>query len=241
MPRLLASTFLIAALALPFNVAAQDVPTRIPGVIHVSASSSVDTVPDEATVSAGVQTDGKTAQEAMMRNSELMRSVFRALAQAGVPERDVSTSYLNLNPRYDYENRQNGQPKLVGYRASNQVSITTRNLDNVGPLIDALITAGVNNINNIQFSVSNADSAEDIARDQAIAKARRKAQSMAAAAGVELGRLVSLSEGSTPAPMPYFESSALMARSAAADSAPPLAPGQREIRATVTLSYAIAD
>lgn len=176
-----------------------------------------------------------------MRNSELMRSVFRALAQAGVSERDVSTSYLNLNPRYDYENRQNGQPKLVGYRASNQVSITTRNLDNVGPLIDALITAGVNNINSIQFSVSNADSAEDIARDQAIAKARRKAQSMAAAAGVELGRLVSLSEGSTPAPMPYFESSALMARSAAADSAPPLAPGQREIRATVTLSYAIAD
>ncbi|MEM9599566.1 MAG: SIMPL domain-containing protein [Pseudomonadota bacterium] len=240
MSRLVSTTLLVAALALPLSATANHHPAA-PGLIHATASATTETVPDRATVSAGVQTDGKTAQDAMRRNAELMQNVFRALSQAGVPEQDVSTSYLNLNPRYNYENRVNGQPQLVGYQASNQISITTRDLDSVGRLIDSLLSAGVNNINNVQFSVADTDSAQELARTEAIMKARRKALSMASAAGVNLGRLVSLSEGSAPTPSPYYPMTANVARSDSLEMAPPLAPGQREVRATVTLSYAIAD
>lgn len=246
MSRLISSAVFLAAFALPLTATpsiakAHDGAKSMPGVIHVTASATTDTVPDRATVSAGVQTNGKTAQEAMRLNAELMQNVFRALSQAGVPEDDVSTSYLNLNPQYNYETRVNGQPQLVGYQASNQIAITTRDLDSVGRLIDSLLSAGVNNINNVQFSVTNTDAAQDRARTQAITKARRKAQSMASAAGVDLGRLVSLTEGSAPTPGPYYAMGASAVRNESMDMAPPLAPGQREIRATVTLSYAIAD
>ena len=209
------------------------------GVIHVTASASADATPDSAMISAGVQAEAPTAQEAMARNSEQMRNVFATLQARGVPERDVSTSSLNLSPRYNYENRTNGQPRLIGYQASNQITVRTRDLDSVGPMIDALISAGVNNINNVSFSVKDADTAQEQARTEAIGKAQDKAQSMANAANVRLGKLLSLTEGS--APVQYQPPQMGMMRAESVSAAPPLAPGQREISATVTLTYQIAD
>lgn len=211
----------------------------MPGVIQVTATANVDVVPDQASVSAGVQTDGKTAQEAMARNSELMRNVFATLAANGIPEKDIATTNLNLSPRYDYEQRTNGQPLLVGYRASNQVTVKTRDLDGTGRLIDALLKGGLNTINDVNFVVSEPEAAQAQARDAAIDKAMAKAQVMATSANVRLGRLLSLQEGTSASPIRYNEG--MMAKSVSADSAPPLAPGEREIGATVTMSYAILD
>jgi uncharacterized protein YggE len=211
----------------------------MPGVIQVTATANVDVVPDQATVSAGVQTDGKTAQEAMARNAELMRNVFTTLAANGIAEQDIATTNLNLSPRYDYEQRTNGQPLLVGYRASNQVTVKSRNLDSTGRLIDALLKAGLNTINDVNFVVSEPEAAQAQARDAAIDKAMAKARVMAESANVRLGRLLSLQEGTSASPIRYNEG--MMAKSVSADSAPPLAPGEREIGATVTMSYAILD
>ena len=210
-----------------------------PGVIHVSASATVDTVPDKVSVMAGVQTNGKTAQEAMVRNSELMRNVFATLTAMGIPERDISTAYLNLSPRYNYEKRENGQPQLIGYQASNQITISSRDLNATGAMIDGLIKAGINNINNVQFSVSDPERAQSEARMQAVAKAQMKARTMAQAANVRLGRLLSLSEGSNPGPV--YRAVRMGAQLEAMDATPPLAPGQREIGATVSMTYEIID
>jgi uncharacterized protein YggE len=211
----------------------------MPGVIYVTATANVDVVPDQASVSAGVQSDGKTAQEALARNSELMHNVFATLAANGIAEKDIATTNLNLSPRYDYEQRTNGQPLLVGYRASNQITVKSRDLNSTGRLIDALLQAGLNSINGVSFIVSEPEAAQAQARAAAIEKAMIKARVMAQSANVRLGRLLSLQEGSSASPRPY--NAPMMARSVSADSAPPLAPGEREIGATVTMSYAILD
>lgn len=239
MSRLLPALIVSAAMALPTAALAHSPHAEVPGVIHVTASANVDVIPDRVSVSAGVQSDGRTAQEAMARNSEQMRNVFAALASNGIAENDISTTNLNLSPRYDYEQRTNGQPLLVGYRASNQITIVSSDLERTGQLIDALLQAGLNNINGVNFTVSNPETAQAQARAAAIEKAKIKARMMAQSASVRLGRLLSLQEGSTPAPIRYNEG--MMARSMSADSAPPLAPGEREISSTVTMSYAILD
>ena len=243
MSRLLPALLLSAALAIPATAAAHGPQTSanhtMPGVIHVTATANVDVVPDQASVSAGVQSDGKTAQEALARNSELMRNVFATLAANGIAEKDIATTNLNLSPRYDYEQRTNGQPLLVGYRASNQITVKSRDLNSTGRLIDALLQAGLNTINGVSFIVSEPEAAQAQARAAAIEKAMIKARVMAQSANVRLGRLLSLQEGSSASPSPY--NAPMMARSTSADSAPPLAPGEREIGATVTMSYAILD
>lgn len=239
MSRLLLPLLVSAALALPATAMAHSAQANMPGVIHVTATANVDVIPDRVSVSAGVQSDGKTAQEAMARNSELMRNVFATLAANGIAENDISTTNLNLSPRYDYEQRANGQPLLVGYRASNQITIVSRDLNMTGQLIDALLQSGLNNINGINFSVSEPESAQAQARAAAIEKAKVKARMMAQSANVRLGRLISLQEGSSASPIQF--NAPLIARAMSAESAPPLAPGEREIGATVTLSYAILD
>lgn len=240
MSRLLPMLLISAAISLPSVALAHSPEARMPGVIHVTASANVDVAPDQVSVSAGVQSDGKTAQEAMAKNSEKMRNVFATLAANGIPERDISTTNLNLNPRYDYEQRTNGQPLLVGYRASNQITIVSRDLDRTGQLIDALLQAGLNNINGVNFRVSEPEMAQAQARAAAIEKAKVKARMMAQSANVRLGRLLSLQEGASSNPI-RFNEGMMAARSMSADSAPPLAAGQREISATVTMSYAIQD
>jgi uncharacterized protein YggE len=168
-----------------------------------------------------------------------MHNVFATLAANGIAEKDIATTNLNLSPRYDYEQRTNGQPLLVGYRASNQITVKSRDLNSTGRLIDALLQAGLNTINGVSFIVSEPEAAQAQARAAAIEKAMIKARVMAQSANVRLGRLLSLQEGSSASPSPY--NAPMMAGSVSADSAPPLAPGEREIGATVTMSYAILD
>ena len=238
MPRLaslLLATTLVASAPAAF---AHDI-GKAPGVIHVTATASADATPDRAMLSGGVMSQAPTARLALSQNSAKMEAVFAALRGAGVAERDIATSSLSVQPQYNYDVRsENGQPRLTGYQASNQVTVTTTDLEGVGPLIDTLIEAGMNNVNNVRFVVRDQEAAQNKARTEAIAKAKTKAQSMALAAGVRLGRLLSLTEGSQPGQI-YAESAFTGARAQAAYAPPPTAPGQREIAQTVTLSYAI--
>lgn len=240
MTKTILSLMTISALALPLTAFSHD-SGDMPGVIHVTASATADATPDRASVSAGVLSEATTAQGAMAANSEMMRNVFAALKAAGIPQRDIATSSLNLSPRYNYEDRRNGQPTITGYQAGNRVTITTYDLDRTGHIIDAMLQAGVNNIDGVSFIVSEPDEAQARARTYAIGKARVKAQDMARAADVRLGRLLSMREGSSPGPVGYNEIVVTGGRVARDSMAPPLSPGQREISSTVTLTYTIAD
>ena len=204
--------------------------------IQVSATGTTNMNPDMATVSAGVVTQGKTAREAMFCNATKMTRVFEELEAAGIEKKHITTSQLSLKPKYNYQNRQ--APKIDGYEARNTVSAKTYNLDDVGAMLDALVKAGVNNINGVQFSIKDSKAARDKAREDAIREAREKAESMASAAGVKLGKLKSLSESGgnfRPQPVAY----ALEARSAGAST--PVAAGEQAISVTVNMSYDIVE
>ena len=205
--------------------------------IQVSATGTANMAPDMATVSAGVVTQGKTAREAMFGNATKMTRVFEELEASGIEKKNITTSQLSLQPKYNYQNRQ--APKIEGYEARNTVSAKTYNLDNVGAMLDALVKAGVNNINGVQFSIKDSKAARDKAREDAIREAREKAESMAAAAGVKLGKLKSLSEGGgnfNPRPVPY----AMEAR-AVGGASTPVAAGEQSISVTVNMSYDIVE
>lgn len=205
--------------------------------ITVSATGKVSQTPDRASVSAGVITQAKTADAAMSANASKMNAAFEELRKAGIKEKNIRTSQMSLNPRYSYQDRRS--PKIESYEVRNTISATVEELTKVGDMLDALVKAGVNNINNVQFSISNPDIAKASARDKAIKSAKEKAGTMASAAGVSLGDLLAISENSqggfVPQPMAYARAAAVEF-----DAAPtPIAAGEQNLSVTVSLTYEI--
>jgi uncharacterized protein YggE len=185
-----------------------------------------------ATINLGVVSEGATAQAALAENSRRMTALTQALRRAGVAERDIQTANVSVNPQYQY--RDNEQPRVTGYQASNTVVAQVRNVDNVGRVIDAAVTAGGNTVNGVSFGRQNPDAQLDAARRDAIAEARRRAELYAQGFNLRIHRVVAISEGGGYAPpIP------VMMRSMAAEAAPPppIAPGEIETRVSVNVTY----
>lgn len=200
--------------------------------IDVSAEVQVKTVPDIVLISAGVVTSAPTAAAAMQQNAEAMSSVQTALKTAGVEEKNVQTSGLNLNPQYAYSDGQ--PPRVTGYQATNTVNITLHDLKNTGRVVDSLVAEGANQINGPTFSVENPDTALDKARTAAVQKALKRAQTYATAMRLKVKRLISVSEQSMidqgPRPM--------MMKAMSMDAAStPVSPGQVSLGITVNAKY----
>ena len=202
-----------------------------PGTMSVTGNGSVETEPDTATTSFGVQTQGSTAREAMASNSEAMRKVIDALKSAGVAPKDLQTQYVSLNPRYDNEGR-----NIVGYDASNSVSATVRKLTEVGSVIDAAIGAGANTVNGPSLSRGDRDRLYRDALEQAVADAKAKAEVLAREAGVSVGAVQSVTESPQvsggPMPVTY--------RAAAFASDTPVEAGTSSITASVRVVFKLS-
>ena len=186
--------------------------------------------PDLAQIEAGVTSDAKTAREASDANNATMGKLLLALKAADIDEKDIQTSRLSLQPQYA-PNRA-GPSAVVGYRASNRVTVRLRDVTKVASIIDTLVGAGANDIGGINFMVSQASKLLDDAREQAIADARRKAEIYAKAAGVTLGAPLSISEEGGPG-----RCSAPRCRRPMA--ATPVAQGEETLSVTVSVSWAI--
>jgi hypothetical protein len=167
--------------------------------LSLSAHGETRIVPDEATITLGVQTTAPVAAQAMSENAAQMSAVTAAVRRAGVSGKDIQTSNLNLSAQYVYE--QNQPAKLTGYQASNDVTITVEDLSRLGPVIDAVTAAGANQINGISFGLKDSSTAEDQARLAAVKALRAKADLYAGATGYHVARLVSLSEGGGAEPI----------------------------------------
>ena len=202
--------------------------------LNLSAYGEVRTAPDMATISFGVVTEATTAAEAMSLNATRMNQVMAALRRAGIAERDVQTSGLNLSAQYDYV--QNEPPRLRGYQANNRVTVIINDLDRVGTTADAVVAAGVNQIDGISFGLKDPTSAENQARQIAVRNLQAKAALYAQALGVELGGIRSLSEGGgySPQPPQPMYARAEMAMDAGST---PVAAGQLTVRIDITGVY----
>ena len=205
-----------------------------PAMIAVTGEATVSAAPDLAQIDGGVTSEAKTAREASDANNAAMGKVLQALQGAGIDQKDYQTSRLALQPESAPNRSGASTPTIIGYRASNRVTVRLRDVTKLANLIDAMVTAGANDIGGISFRVSNASKLLDDAREQAVADARRKAEIYARATGVTLGAPLSISEEGNAAPVPYRRMAAGMALAAT-----PVAAGEETLQVTVSVSWAI--
>lgn len=200
---------LVALMALPAR-ADDESPRQRPATITLTGTGEIAVAPDEAVITSGVVSEAQTAREALDANNAAIARVIDAIKEAGIEARDIQTSGFSVTPRYRYP-RNDGRdeseiPRIIGYTVSNTVSVRVRDLDKLGPVMDQVVTVGANRIDGVNFIVSDADARLDEARGVAVRDARRKAEIYAEAAGVRLGRLVSISEaGGFMPPRPKAE------------------------------------
>jgi uncharacterized protein len=225
--RVLFCAFAIATAALA--PAATQAAEKLEKLVTVTGEGTVAAVPDNAVIRVGVSSQAKTARAASEANAREMNVVLAAIKDSGVADRDVQTSSLSLQPQYD--SKQPGGVRLVGFRVNNQITIKVRDIGKLAVLLDRAITAGANEMSGIEFRVSNEAKLLDQARTAAIAEAHRKAELYAHAAGMKVGRVLAIVEEGAMPPSPIYK--ALRAGSAA----PAIAPGEQTLRAVVTVSY----
>ncbi len=233
----------IFALAVSLPTLAQNTPlitSERPGIIALSGEGKISTAPDIAYITSGVISIEKNAREALAQNSDAMSQLIDILKNAGVKEKDIQTSNFSISPQYNYNNPSNNQsPKITNYRVSNLVSVVVRDLDNLGNIIDQIVSVGANSVNSVSFGVEDTASLLNEARINAMKNAIEKATLYADGANVKLGRIILISENGGFMPPPPVEM-AMMRQSVSADSATtPMQSGELIFRANVNVQWEI--
>lgn len=226
-----------AALSLsPLSAAAQEM-TKDRAVISVSATGNATVVPDMARLNLTVQRQAKTARAALDANNEAMAAVLAEMKQQGIADRDLQTSSFNIQPQYHYPKSSSGgnkAPKLTGYIVSNSLTVRIRDLAKLGSILDKSVSLGVNSGGGITFTTDKPAPVIEQARKNAVASAIAKAKTLTEAAGVNLGRILEISETNRQPPRPRA-----MARmeSAMAADAVPIAAGENSYSVTVNIRW----
>lgn len=198
--------------------------------VTVSGTGSVLAEPDLARLTAGLVTEGATAKAALAGNTTAMRAVIAEIKAQGIDARDVQTTSFHVEPVMAHP--KDGAPRISGYRVNNQVSVTVRDLDKVGDVLDKLVSSGANQVYGLAFEVSKADSLKDEARKLAVENALRRAKLLATAAGAEVGRVVQISEDTDGGPpQPVFRAKAMSAGPV------PVERGAQTLEARVTATW----
>jgi uncharacterized protein YggE len=213
----------------PIAVTASPAPDIGQRTVSVTGTASVRSTPDEAVVSFGVQTQAPSAEDAMSENATRMVAVLRALADLGVKDDDIATAGVNPYPSYGSDGT-----NISGYQASNEVSVTFHDLNQIGHAIDVAVKAGANLTNGVTFQMSPANRGSEQALATAIADARSKASAMADATDAQLGQVLTMTERGAPSiypPMPY-DTAVAGAEAAATPVSPPTLETQVSVQVT---------
>ena len=231
-PLLLALSF---ALGTPMTAHAQNTTTAVANdatLLNISAQAEAKRVPDVALLSAGVVTQAADGNTAMRENATQMDKVMAAIKASGIAERDIQTSGINLNPQYRYAD--NEAPKIIGYQASNTVSLKVRDIAKLGRVLDSLAAQGANQINGPSFEIDQPEPVYDEARLAALKKAQARAETYAKALGLRVRRIVSISEsnGGGFRPMPMM---AMARGKAEMDTA--VAPGETTLSVSLDVVF----
>lgn len=217
------------------------------GTICVTGTGYVYAEPDIAKITIGVITEASTSTQAMDDNANRMDEVVKAIKRLGIADKDIQTSRVSVEPQYaseypatyssyyPYTSKQN----ITGYKATNTVCVTVRDLSKVGAAIDAANDAGSNTIHGVTFLLSDErqSAAYTEALEKAVGDGSGKAKTMATAAGVENYKLKTLSEsgGYYPVYSDNYYAGAEMAKATAATT--PISAGQAKVQATVSMNY----
>ncbi|MFA4872313.1 MAG: SIMPL domain-containing protein [Patescibacteria group bacterium] len=204
-----------------------------PQQFNVSGEGKVEVAPDIALVRVGVATTPKaSAGEAVKENTFIMNRVMKVVSDAGIAREDIKTMNYTLNPQYEFPD---GKQRLLGYVVSQDVQLKIRDLTKVGDIIGAATSAGANQVNDIQFTLENPESAKADARAKAIEAAKLKAAVIADAAGLDLKKLINFYEVESPIPTPYYDGKG----GGGTDMSVPVSQGMYEVVVQVNLVYEV--
>lgn len=225
------------AAAIPATAIAQPAATApaMDGVrLDVLATGRVARTPDQVTLSAGVTSRAERAEAALADNAQRMTRVRAALQRAGIAARDIQTGYVGLSQDYRPDPANAGEMRPSGYVATNNLTIRFRDVARAGPIIDALVAEGANNVNGPSFGIANREPAMDEARTRAVAAARTRAELYARTLGTRVSRIVSISEVEVGSRAVVLQT-ANFARAEAADTR--IEPGQVEVEANLLVTF----
>ncbi len=237
MKHILLAVLMLGAATLPAAAAAQQasITQTIAGTrLDINATGEVTRVPDVAIISAGVVSRAPTAVAALQDTANRMERVLAALKRAGVADRDIQTSSVNLNAEYRYP--ENQSPQLVGYTASNTVTIRFRDIKSSGKIVDALVSEGSNQISGPNLIVDKPEAALDEARAKAIAIGRARADLYARSLGMRVVRVVAVNEsGGYYAPPPPPPPAPMMERAQFASTK--IEPGEQKLQVNLAMTF----
>ena len=235
------SILIIILLALASAALAQQSPERRPRPpsISVNGEGIIAAEPDQAQIDIGVTNQARNAPDASRENAERISRVLGEVKKLLGKGDEVKTSGYSLTPQYRYP--QGGKPEIVGFTANNIVRIKTAKLDEVGKLIDVAMQAGANNINRLAFTLKDEEGARLDALKQAAAKAKAKAEAIAASLGLKIVRIASVTEGERSFQPVFRPMPMARAEIAAAQAPTPIEQGTVDVRSTVTLVAEVSE
>lgn len=243
---LLASAFIAVsmagALSQPAFAQEKNVSEKQQTFVVVTGEGEVQAAPDMAILDLSVLREAKTAREALTDNNKAMSKVLGAMKEAGIEDRDLQTSGVNIQPTYTYPNDKNGlkAPKIIGYNVTNGLTVRVRDLDKVGDLLDKSIDLGVNQSGGLRFVNDDPSKALMDARKKAMENAMEKAKILTETAGAKVGRVLEITEYvNNGRPMPMARTKMIaMAAEASGDSVP-LSAGENSYNVNVTVKFEI--
>jgi uncharacterized protein len=225
MTRHLLPLALAAAIAFPAMAGAADSPP--PPRIIVTGEGEATAAPDLALLTLSVMREAKTARAALDANNDAMASVIAAMKSAGIKERDLQTAGIQISPRYNYTNKPDGsqEAELIAYQVTNTLSVRIRDIDKTGEILDKAVSLGVNQGGGISFSNENPAAT--------VADAMAKAKTLAEAAGVNVGRVLEITDQNVaPPPIPMNAKAFDAARASV-----PVEAGENSYTVQVTVTF----
>jgi uncharacterized protein len=230
---------ILAVVLLMASAASAQTPAPSPSndtpVVVSVGEGVVKRAPDRAWVTITAESRAKTPGEVQKLNADAMSAVMQKLKGVGLAAEAIRTAAYELRPEFDYANN---RQTLRGYLARNAVEVRVDDLPKLGEVLDVAVGAGATSVSGIRFDLKDRSSAEQTALQRAVADARGQADTAAQAAGMKVERVVRIEvqrDSSTPPPRPMMA----MRAEAAMNAEPPMAPGELEIKATVTMTAAI--
>lgn len=224
----------LALLASPFSTVAQTTPAQPERrTISVEGKAEMTLAPDQASITIGVETDGKSIVSIKRDNDSRVRAIMEAVKGLGIPAKDIMTSDLSIQPNYEWDNNKR---RFLGYRMRNVVSVTVNDLSKIERVIDASVGEGSNVLENVSFGTKNKVRLQDSLQIVAARNARAKATVLAEAVGATVGSAISISEHQEYSPQPVYLQRAMVADAIGASSTP-VSAGEIIIRSSISAVF----
>lgn len=219
-----------------FFVSAQHNSPKIP-LIYAMGEARLEIPPDMVIVNLGVMTQAKTVAEARQQNAARMQTAVDAVKKLGIPAQKISTTQFSVAPQYDYSEKRN-PPRIVGYNVSNQITIKLEQIEKISDVIDTSLAAGANHVQSLEFTLKDPRALRRSAYTEAVKDARAKAEALADAAGIQLGKVFLLRESGGPIPIRRAYDQLAMAGKAG-EASTPIESGMVTVQVSVEVQFEI--